>query len=334
MGELRPSIHDRPQGLGISWTSRVTHWTCANCGVRVIGCVLSCSTLGGGSQNVFRPKKVRKPEFWMSPESFYSRGPVPERRDRSPSEQCCGSLGATGPKRERTGSRTSKFWGQVERPVHVGETGPSVRKLPSPGFAQGAKLRDLVGFCYSRGPIWPLLLLFSLIPPSHLLLEREEEEGEEEEEEEESLLEAWIFTHTLSSPFWWLGPWIWSLRGGRSPHLEDLGSCLGLLKDLWTTPFGETKGYATVLWRHDDWVFETLTTLACHLCSFAHACESRSLQAGTPELAYATYARSCGIEKPTGRRIDLEWKCWSYHRHLESSTLGEARDRGKGVASS
>nr|CAD1817057.1 unnamed protein product [Ananas comosus var. bracteatus] len=33
---------------------------------------------------------------------------------------------------------------------------------------------------------------------------------------------------------------------------------------------------------------------------FAHACEGRSLQAGTPELAYATYVRSCGIEKPTG----------------------------------
>nr|CAD1829248.1 unnamed protein product [Ananas comosus var. bracteatus] len=42
-------------------------------------------------------QKVRKLEFWTSPESFYSRGPVPERRDRSPSEQCCGSLEATGP---------------------------------------------------------------------------------------------------------------------------------------------------------------------------------------------------------------------------------------------
>nr|CAD1835519.1 unnamed protein product [Ananas comosus var. bracteatus] len=29
-------------------------------------------------------------------------------------------------------------------------------------------------------------------------------------------------------------------------------------------------------------------------------CEGRSLQADTPELAYATYVRSCGIEKPTG----------------------------------
>nr|CAD1829033.1 unnamed protein product [Ananas comosus var. bracteatus] len=52
--------------------------------------------------------------------------------------------------------------------------------------------------------------------------------------------------------------------------------------------------------RHVDWILETWTMLASHLCSFAHACEGRSLQAGTPELAYATYVRSCGIEKPTG----------------------------------
>nr|CAD1817863.1 unnamed protein product [Ananas comosus var. bracteatus] len=38
-------------------------------------------------------------------------------------------------------------------------------------------------------------------------------------------------------------------------------------------------------------------------CSFAHACEGRSLQAGTPEIAIATYARSCGI----GRRHGLPW---------------------------
>nr|CAD1827307.1 unnamed protein product [Ananas comosus var. bracteatus] len=62
-----------------------------------------------------------------------------------------------------------------------------------------------------------------------------------------------------------------------------------------------------------------MITLVCHLCSFAHACEGRSLQAGTPELAYATYACSCGIEKPTesgGMNSFLEWECWSYHRHL------------------
>nr|CAD1824725.1 unnamed protein product [Ananas comosus var. bracteatus] len=71
--------------------------------------------------------------------------------------------------------------------------------------------------------------------------------------------------------------------------------------------------------RHDDRVLETMTMLACHLCSFTHTCEGHSLQAGTPELAYATYDRSCGIGKPTGAcGIDsfLEWECWSYHGYL------------------
>nr|CAD1817160.1 unnamed protein product [Ananas comosus var. bracteatus] len=52
--------------------------------------------------------------------------------------------------------------------------------------------------------------------------------------------------------------------------------------------------------RHDDWTSETMILLACHLCSFAHCLWGRSLQASTLELAYATYDRSYGIEKPTG----------------------------------
>nr|CAD1831549.1 unnamed protein product [Ananas comosus var. bracteatus] len=48
-------------------------------------------------------------------------------------------------------------------------------------------------------------------------------------------------------------------------------------------------------------------SLACHLCSFAHACEGRTLQAGTPEIATVTYARPCGIGRrsglPSGRLI-------------------------------
>nr|CAD1837468.1 unnamed protein product [Ananas comosus var. bracteatus] len=44
--------------------------------------------------------------------------------------------------------------------------------------------------------------------------------------------------------------------------------------------------------------------IAClPLCSFAHTCEGRSLQAGTPEIAIATYACPCGI----GRRSGLPW---------------------------
>nr|CAD1820426.1 unnamed protein product [Ananas comosus var. bracteatus] len=41
--------------------------------------------------------------------------------------------------------------------------------------------------------------------------------------------------------------------------------------------------------------------IACSpLCSFAHACEGRSLQADTPEIAIATYARPCGIGRRSG----------------------------------
>nr|CAD1823372.1 unnamed protein product [Ananas comosus var. bracteatus] len=68
----------------------------------------------------------------------------------------------------------------------------------------------------------------------------------------------------------------------------------------WSPELGNTGGQARRLvgisLRHDDWVLETKTMLACHLCSFAHACTGRSLQAGTPELAYATYVLLCGIE--------------------------------------
>nr|CAD1840480.1 unnamed protein product [Ananas comosus var. bracteatus] len=72
--------------------------------------------------------------------------------------------------------------------------------------------------------------------------------------------------------------------------------------------------------------------------------QGRSLQAGTPELAYATmFARA------VLRSLRVEWDrhiprvgMSGYHRHLggtscttfEPSTQGEARDRGKGVASS
>nr|CAD1822842.1 unnamed protein product [Ananas comosus var. bracteatus] len=56
-------------------------------------------------------------------------------------------------------------------------------------------------------------------------------------------------------------------------------------------------------YRHDDIGLE-LDTYACSpLCSFAHTCEGRSLQAGTPEIAIATYARPCGI----GRRNGMPW---------------------------
>nr|CAD1840514.1 unnamed protein product [Ananas comosus var. bracteatus] len=101
------------------------------------------------------------------------------------------------------------------------------------------------------------------------------------------------------------------------------------------------------------------TPLSCFFELETAEDKGRSLQAGTPELAYATFVRSCGIEKPTGssgqthsmsrdvglpqalRRRKLDYLCVetcsildSYLFHHKPSTQGEARDRGKGVASS
>nr|CAD1830179.1 unnamed protein product [Ananas comosus var. bracteatus] len=55
--------------------------------------------------------------------------------------------------------------------------------------------------------------------------------------------------------------------------------------------------------RHDDRELDTIDHVCLPLCSFAHACEGRSPQAGTPEIAYATQARSCGI----GRQNGMPW---------------------------
>nr|CAD1838452.1 unnamed protein product [Ananas comosus var. bracteatus] len=85
------------------------------------------------------------------------------------------------------------------------------------------------------------------------------------------------------------------------------------------------------------------------LCSFAQACEGRSLQADTPELAYAT---SCSPVR-IGHRSGLPWVRLipsegmltttgplgtASHPYVfvvlvsEPSTASEARDRGKRVA--
>nr|CAD1817132.1 unnamed protein product [Ananas comosus var. bracteatus] len=53
-------------------------------------------------------------------------------------------------------------------------------------------------------------------------------------------------------------------------------------------------------------------------CSFAHACEGRSLQAGTPELAYATVARPCGI----GCRSGLPWGVFTTTGPLGAAQAG------------
>nr|CAD1817223.1 unnamed protein product [Ananas comosus var. bracteatus] len=55
--------------------------------------------------------------------------------------------------------------------------------------------------------------------------------------------------------------------------------------------------------RHDDLRLETDFYACLPLCSFAHACEGRSPQAGTPEIAIAPHARPCEI----GRRNGMPW---------------------------
>nr|CAD1844138.1 unnamed protein product [Ananas comosus var. bracteatus] len=68
-------------------------------------------------------------------------------------------------------------------------------------------------------------------------------------------------------------------------------------------------------------IIETCWTvdLAClPLCSFAHACEGSSLQAGTPELAYATVARPCGI----GCRSGLPWGVYTTTGPLGAAQAG------------
>nr|CAD1830341.1 unnamed protein product [Ananas comosus var. bracteatus] len=76
-------------------------------------------------------------------------------------------------------------------------------------------------------------------------------------------------------------------------------------------------------------IIETCWTvnLAClPLCSFAHACEGSSLQAGTPELAYATVARPCGI----GCRSGLPWGVYTTTGPLGAAQAGLPWDEFRG----
>nr|CAD1829996.1 unnamed protein product [Ananas comosus var. bracteatus] len=114
---------------------------------------------------------------------------------------------------------------------------------------------------------------------------REKKEEKKKKKRRSKILEA-LEHHPLPhfSP-WWLGACGWSLVEDQTPTL--LGLELGLELLLSDEPLGpETDLFACM-----------------PLCSFAHTCEGRSLQVGTPELAIATYARSCGI----GRRNGMPW---------------------------
>nr|CAD1827507.1 unnamed protein product [Ananas comosus var. bracteatus] len=69
---------------------------------------------------------------------------------------------------------------------------------------------------------------------------------------------------------------------------------------------GNKRAAATIPSRprpHDDIRLETDIYAFLPLCLFAHSCEGRFPQAGTPEIAIATYARPYGI----GRRNGMPW---------------------------
>nr|CAD1825824.1 unnamed protein product [Ananas comosus var. bracteatus] len=63
------------------------------------------------------------------------------------------------------------------------------------------------------------------------------------------------------------------------------------------------RGYKGANRGHDDRGLKMEDYACLPLCSFAHTCEGRSPQAGTPEIANATQARPCGI----GRQNRMPW---------------------------
>nr|CAD1833863.1 unnamed protein product [Ananas comosus var. bracteatus] len=67
--------------------------------------------------------------------------------------------------------------------------------------------------------------------------------------------------------------------------VSTIGEALELFVEL---VGGKNFNSSTFLARHDDIGLETNDYACLPLCSFAHACEGRSPQAGTPKIAIAT----------------------------------------------
>uniref|UniRef100_A0A6V7QS02 Uncharacterized protein n=1 Tax=Ananas comosus var. bracteatus TaxID=296719 RepID=A0A6V7QS02_ANACO len=80
--------------------------------------------------------------------------------------------------------------------------------------------------------------------------------------------------------------------------------------------------FSALVYRYKHNAVLTVDFACLPSCSFAHACEGSSLQAGTPELAYATVARPCGI----GCRSGLPWGVYT-----TTGPLGAAQARLPGV---
>nr|CAD1830021.1 unnamed protein product [Ananas comosus var. bracteatus] len=188
-----------------------------------------------------------------------------------------------------------------------GETGPVRGETGSRTL--NFRGRGLSGFCRSRWSIWPFHPLLSSFLPFTPILEREEEREKKKKKKRRrrSSLEALkLQPFPLSHP---LEAWslLLELCDMRTWYLRQVIACLPL-------------------------------------CSFAHACEGRSLQAGTPEIAIRDTYSPCGI----GRRSGLPWArliprvemkttmgplgSAPARQPTEPSAPAEARDRGKGVA--
>nr|CAD1820354.1 unnamed protein product [Ananas comosus var. bracteatus] len=100
-----------------------------------------------------------------------------------------------------------------------------------------------------------------------------------------------ISTFSLFPASCWIPPW------------EKLGfQDWGLIEDQSSTLVDSKLGLEHLV-RHDDLGLETDFYACLPLCSFAHACEGRSPQAGTSEIVITTHTRPCGI----GRRNGMPW---------------------------
>nr|CAD1829914.1 unnamed protein product [Ananas comosus var. bracteatus] len=84
----------------------------------------------------------------------------------------------------------------------------------------------------------------------------------------------------------WNSRWVWPHQNGIN-HPYD---------GIWRVWACTGRAYA----GHDDIGLEIDFYVCLPLCSFAHACEGHSPQAGTPEIAIPTHAGPCGIRYRNG----------------------------------
>nr|CAD1833625.1 unnamed protein product [Ananas comosus var. bracteatus] len=94
---------------------------------------------------------------------------------------------------------------------------------------------------------------------------------------------------------------------------EPVGSLVGSLR---SSIGASLRRFWDLFWT--AWSLVIVEFASLPSCSFAHACEGRSLQAGTPELAYAAVARPCEI----GCRSGLPWGVFTTTGPLGAAQAG------------